>query len=48
MHGANGYDGYGCNDGICIPECRFFPEEERIEDEEVNISWYEKRKRTII
>jgi hypothetical protein len=22
----NGYDGYGCNDSICIPECKFYPE----------------------
>ena len=32
---AKGYDGYGCNDGKCIPECRFYPEYGRIEDEEV-------------
>jgi hypothetical protein len=32
---ANGYDGYGCNDGKCIPECRFYSEYGRIEDEEV-------------
>ena len=31
---ANGYDGYGCNNGKCIPECRFYPEYGRIEDEE--------------
>jgi hypothetical protein len=28
-----GYDGYGCNNGECIPECRFYPEYGRIEDE---------------
>jgi hypothetical protein len=33
--GVNGYDGYGCNNGKCIPECRFYPEYGRIEDEEV-------------
>ncbi len=42
MRHDNGYDGYGCNNGVCIPECRYYPEEGRIEDEEV-ISWYEKR-----
>jgi hypothetical protein len=30
-----GYDGYGCNNGECIPECRFYPENRRIEDSEV-------------
>jgi hypothetical protein len=31
----NGYDGYGCNQFTgCIPECRYYPEEGRIEDEE--------------
>ena len=34
-----GYDGHGCNDGVCVPECRFYPEKGRIEDEEV-LSWY--------
>lgn len=29
-----GYDGYGCN-GQCIPECRYYHEYGRIEDEEV-------------
>ena len=33
--GVNGYDVYGCNDGKCIPICRFYPEYRRIEDEEV-------------
>jgi hypothetical protein len=33
--GVNGYDAYGCNNGKCIPECRFYPEYGRIEDEEV-------------
>jgi hypothetical protein len=41
MRGANGYDGYGCNQfSGCISDCRYYPEEGRIEDEEV-ISWYE-------
>jgi hypothetical protein len=31
--GVNGYDGYGCNNGKCISECRFYPEYGRIEDE---------------
>jgi hypothetical protein len=31
----SGYDGYGCNNGKCVPECRYYPEFGRIEDEEV-------------
>jgi hypothetical protein len=34
----NGYDGQGCNqftNPSCIPECRFYPEIGRIEDQEV-------------
>ena len=31
----NGYDGQGCNDGKCVPECRYYPKFGRIEDEEV-------------
>ena len=31
----SGYDGYGCNNGKCVPECRYYPEYGRIEDEEV-------------
>jgi hypothetical protein len=38
----NGYDGQGCCDGICIPECTFYREYGRIEDEEV-LKWYERR-----
>jgi hypothetical protein len=30
-----GYDGYGCNDGKCIPECRYYNPIGRIEDSEV-------------
>jgi hypothetical protein len=26
---------YGCDGGGCVPECRFYPEHGRIEDEEV-------------
>jgi hypothetical protein len=41
MRGLNAYDGKGCNQfSGCIPECKFYAEEGRIEDEEV-ISWYE-------
>jgi hypothetical protein len=36
MRHNNGYDGYGCNNGKCIPECRYYPEIGRIEDEEVS------------
>ncbi len=35
MRHDNGYDGQGCNNGECIPECRYYPEYGRIEDEEV-------------
>jgi hypothetical protein len=45
MRGVNGYDGYGCNNGVCVPECRYYPKEGRIEDEEVE-SWYGKRTTT--
>jgi hypothetical protein len=40
-----GYDGKGCNQFTgCVPECRFYPETGRIEDDEV-IAKYEKWKR---
>jgi hypothetical protein len=35
MRHDNGYDGYGCNYGVCVPECRYYPQTGRIEDEEV-------------
>ena len=35
MRHNNGYDGYGCNNGECIPGCRYYPKFGRIEDEEV-------------
>ena len=37
MRGLSIIDNYdkGCNDQRCIPECRFYPEHGRIEDEEV-------------
>ena len=35
MRHNNGYDGHGCNNGECIPECRYYPKFGRIEDEEV-------------
>lgn len=31
----NGYDGQGCHDGICVPECRYYEPEGRVEFEEV-------------
>ena len=31
----SGYDGQGCNNGECVPECRYYPQFGRIEDEEV-------------
>jgi hypothetical protein len=46
MRHDNGYDGYGCINGACVPECRFYPEEGRIEDEEVEC-WYEDKRRII-
>jgi hypothetical protein len=38
----SGFDGQGCCDGICVPECRFYPEYGRIEDEEV-LKWCENK-----
>ena len=35
MRHDSGYDGYGCNNGVCVPECRYYPHVGRIEDEEV-------------
>jgi hypothetical protein len=35
MRHDNGYDGRGCNNGKCIPECRYYLKSGRIEDEEV-------------
>jgi hypothetical protein len=35
MRHDNGYDGQGCNNGECIPECKYYPKFGRIEDEEV-------------
>jgi hypothetical protein len=32
---SKGYDGHRCNNGQCVPECRYYPEYGRIEDEEV-------------
>jgi hypothetical protein len=46
MRHDNGYDGYGCINGVCVPECRFYPEDGRIEDEEVE-SCYEDKRRII-
>lgn len=35
MRNANGYDGYGCNQFTgCIPECRYYPGEGRMEEDE--------------
>jgi hypothetical protein len=36
MRGLNAYDGKGCNQFTgCVPECRFYSEYGRIEDEEI-------------
>jgi len=39
--GEERYDGHGCN-GVCVPECRYYPEKGRIEDEEV-FNWYKNK-----
>jgi hypothetical protein len=42
----NRYDGYGCNQFTgCVLECKYYPQERRIEDEEVLSSYENKRKR---
>jgi len=33
--GSSGYDGYGNNNGVCVPERRYYPETGRIEHEEL-------------
>ena len=35
MQDLNPVDGYGCTNISCIPECRFYADQGRIEDEEV-------------
>jgi hypothetical protein len=35
MRHDSGYDGQGCNNWKCIPECRYYPKCGRIEDDEV-------------
>ena len=35
MRHDNGYDRQGCNNGECIPECRYYSKFGRIEDEEI-------------
>ena len=35
MQDLNPFDGYGCTNEACIPECRFYGDQGRIEDEEV-------------
>jgi hypothetical protein len=42
MRHDNGHDRYGCSNSTCIPECRYYPKEGRIEDEEV-LTWYEEQ-----
>ena len=40
----NGYDKMGCNQfSGCVPECRYFPEQGRIDDEVVE-NWYKEYK----
>ncbi|MGA7900454.1 MAG: hypothetical protein WCA39_16510 [Nitrososphaeraceae archaeon] len=31
----SGYDGNGCNNGVCVPACRYYTQSGRIENEEV-------------
>ena len=45
MRGVNDYDGIACNNGVCIPECRYYPKEGWIEDDEA-IRWYEQKRET--
>ncbi len=33
--GIRGYDGKGCNAGVCVPECRYFAPNGRVEFEEL-------------
>jgi hypothetical protein len=48
MREANGYDGQGCNQFTgCVPECRYYHEKGRIEDDEV-LSWYENKDSVLI
>lgn len=35
MRGFEAYDGHGCNACVCVPECRYYPKEGGIVDEEV-------------
>jgi hypothetical protein len=30
MRGVNGYDGMGCNNTVCVPECKFYPSEGKL------------------
>lgn len=32
MRGADRYDGKGCNNGVCVPECKYYFAEGRIEE----------------
>jgi hypothetical protein len=34
MRGVNGYDGKGCNNAVCVPECKFYPSEGKLYDGE--------------
>ena len=44
---VNGYDNMGCNQfSGCVPECRYFQEQGRIEDKEVE-NWYKEYKEKI-
>jgi hypothetical protein len=48
MRDVDGYDGKGCNDGVCVPECRYFAPTGRVEFEEVQreLQKYEEEKKT--
>jgi hypothetical protein len=35
MRDVDGFDGKGCNNGVCVPECRYFAPTGRLEFEEV-------------
>ena len=41
MRHDNGYDGQGCNNGECIPECSYYPQTGRIEMKV--LKWYKEK-----
>ncbi len=35
MRHDKGYDGQGCHNGVCVSECRYYPLQGRLEEDEV-------------